>query len=254
MAPGAKIFAIEEGREEETELSFLINTALMKMVVDRPDVRNSDRSTNFTLHSRGGGRRVSCRVFDSNAEIISRAMINIMIPRVLLPPLSGYSILTRAIIGASPLFRLVYAEFLATVRRTHAPKHPSYARGGGGGGSVSRRWKLNSWPGSGISGGLGTPSTPRMQPISTRVGSVRCSRPPPSWPGRGRHVSYGLFDVSFHLFLLIRTRAFRKKKTRSFLNVGTFEFKIVRNNITITAFDYTNYKIEIIKKKKNKQE
>lgn len=50
------------GTEEETELSFLINTALMKMVVDRPDVRNSDRSTNFTLHSRGRreGYGVTC--------------------------------------------------------------------------------------------------------------------------------------------------------------------------------------------------
>lgn len=69
----------------------------------------------------------------------------------------------------------VYAKFLATRTHTHAPKHSRNARAEKeGGGSVSRRTVgTRTGPGSGISGGRGTPSTPRMQPIyldSRRVG------------------------------------------------------------------------------------
>lgn len=80
----------------------------------------------------------------------------------------------RAIIDVSLLLPCMRNSWLHARTRTHRNIRETRARRRRGGGSVSRRTVgTRTGPGSGISGGRGTPSTPRMQPIyldSRRVG------------------------------------------------------------------------------------
>lgn len=123
-----------------------------------------------------------------------------------------------------PLCCSVYAEFLATRRHTHAPKHPRYARAGeeegeveeeGGEAARFRAELLEPEQGPVLEFQAGealhrllecSPSilTCVESASSARFASVRLR--PPSWPGRGRHeprhvLSGCLYSFSLLMFL-----------------------------------------------------
>lgn len=139
----------------------------------------------------------------------------------------------RAIIDVSPMLFRVCGIPCYTQAHARTETSEIRARGGGGeggggggrgGGSVSRR-TVGTWtgPGSGISGGRGTPSTPRMQPIyldSRRV-SLECAfrecaasssilagkRSPRAAPrAQWLPVQFFVIDVSYHVILTFCAR------------------------------------------------